>query len=120
MTKATFLLFNTERLIDLSEEYLTTILLSSLTTAFSKSYKKDKQKENWNTISKITTILKSLSEGQNMSVGVFPFMLQLLVYVREKYKNYSSLFGAFYYYNPGQKVLGHLPFFTWFLYGIRS
>ena len=27
-----------------------------------------------------------------MSVGVFPFMLQLLVYVREKYKNYSSLF----------------------------
>ena len=55
-----------------------------------------------------------------MSVGVFPFMLQLLVYVREKYKNFSSLFGAFYYYNPGQKVLGHLPFFTWFLYGIRS
>ena len=46
MTKATFLLFNTERLIDLSEEYLTTILLSSLTTVFSKSYKKDKQKEN--------------------------------------------------------------------------
>ena len=32
-----------------------------------------------------------------MSVGVFPFMLHLLVYVREKYKNYSSLFGAFEY-----------------------
>ena len=29
-----------------------------------------------------------------MSVGVFPFMLQLLVYVREKYKNYLSLFSA--------------------------
>ena len=26
-----------------------------------------------------------------MSVGVFPFMLQLLVYAREKYKNYLSL-----------------------------
>ena len=45
-----------------------------------------------------------------MSVGVFPFMLQLLVYVREKYKNYSSLFGAFYYYNPGQKVRDTSPF----------
>ena len=32
-----------------------------------------------------------------MSVGVFPFMLQLLVYVREKYKNYSSILGAFEY-----------------------
>ena len=30
-----------------------------------------------------------------MSVGVFRFMLQLLVYVREKYKNFSNLFGAF-------------------------
>ena len=28
-----------------------------------------------------------------MSVGVFPFMPQFLVYVREKYRNYSSLFG---------------------------
>ena len=37
-------------------------------------------------------------------------MLQLLVYVREKYKNYSSLFGAFYYYNPGQKVRDTSPF----------
>ena len=32
-----------------------------------------------------------------MSVRVFPFMLQLLVYVMEKDKNYSSLFGAFEY-----------------------
>ena len=30
-----------------------------------------------------------------MSVGAFAFMLQLLVYEREKYKNYSSLFSAF-------------------------
>ena len=32
-----------------------------------------------------------------MSVGVFPFMLQLLAYVREKYKNYSSPFTSFEY-----------------------
>ena len=32
-----------------------------------------------------------------MSVGVFPFMLQLLVYAREKYKNYLSLFSALEY-----------------------
>ena len=32
-----------------------------------------------------------------MSVGAFAFMLQLLVYVRENYKNYSSLFSAFEY-----------------------
>ena len=30
-----------------------------------------------------------------MSVGAFAFMLQLLVYVREKYKNHSTLFSAF-------------------------
>ena len=29
-----------------------------------------------------------------MSVSVFPFILQLLVYIREKYKNYSGLFSA--------------------------
>ena len=46
---------------------------------------------------KITTTLRSLNGGQKMSVGVFPFTLQLLVYVREKYKNYSSLFSAFEY-----------------------
>ena len=28
----------------------------------------------------------SINGSQKMSVGVFPFMLQLLVYVREKYK----------------------------------
>ena len=32
-----------------------------------------------------------------MSVGAFAFMLQLLVYVREKNNNYSSLFSAFGY-----------------------
>ena len=32
-----------------------------------------------------------------MLVGVFPFMIQLFVYVREKYKTYSSLFSAFEY-----------------------
>ena len=32
-----------------------------------------------------------------MSVGAFALMLQLLVYEREKYKNYSSLFSAFEY-----------------------
>ena len=33
-----------------------------------------------------------------MSVGVFPLMQQLfIVYVREKYKIYSSLFSAFEY-----------------------
>ena len=36
-------------------------------------------------------------EAKKMPVGVFPFMLQLLVYVREKYKNYSSLFTSFEY-----------------------
>ena len=33
-----------------------------------------------------------------MSVGVFPLMQQLFIfYVREKYKNYSSVFSAFEY-----------------------
>ena len=32
-----------------------------------------------------------------MSVGAFALMLQSLVYEREKYKNYSSLFSAFEY-----------------------
>ena len=32
-----------------------------------------------------------------MSVGAFAFMLQLLVYVRGKNNNYSSLFSAFEY-----------------------
>ena len=32
-----------------------------------------------------------------MFLGVFPFMLQLLVYLRKEYKNYSSLFSAFEY-----------------------
>ena len=32
-----------------------------------------------------------------MSVGAFAFMLQLLVYEREMYKNYSSLVSAFEY-----------------------
>ena len=45
----------------------------------------------------MTTTLRSLKGGQKMSVGAFAFMLQLLVYVREKYKNYSSLFSAFEY-----------------------
>ena len=35
----------------------------------------------------MTTTLRSLKGGQKMSVGVFPFMLQLLVYVRGKHKN---------------------------------
>ena len=39
-----------------------------------------------------------------MSVGAFAFMLQLLVYVREKYKNYSSLFSAFEYKLQGAIV----------------
>ena len=39
----------------------------------------------------------SLNGGQKISVGVFPFMLQLLVYVSEKYKNCASLFSAFEY-----------------------
>ena len=38
-----------------------------------------------------------------MSVGAFAFMLQLLVYVREKYKNYSSLFSALKYKLRGAK-----------------
>ena len=45
----------------------------------------------------MTTTLRSLKGGQKMSVGVFPFMLQLLVYLREKYKNFFSLFTAFEY-----------------------
>ena len=45
----------------------------------------------------MTKTLRSLKGGQKMSVGVFPFMLQLLVYVRGKHKNYSSLFSAFEY-----------------------
>ena len=33
-----------------------------------------------------------------MSVGIFPLMQQLYIaHVREKYKNYSSLFSAFEY-----------------------
>ena len=32
-----------------------------------------------------------------MSVGAFALMLQSLVYEREKYKNYSSLFSALKY-----------------------
>ena len=44
MTKATFLLFNTERLIDLSEEYFTTILLSSLTTCVQQILRKRQTK----------------------------------------------------------------------------
>ena len=32
-----------------------------------------------------------------MSVGAFAFMLQLLVYEGEKYKNYSSIFSTFEY-----------------------
>ena len=39
-----------------------------------------------------------------MSVVVFPFMIQLLVYVREKYKNYSSLFSAFEYKLRGLEI----------------
>ena len=38
-----------------------------------------------------------------MSVGVFPLMQQLfIVYVREKYKIYSSLFSAFEYKLRGE------------------
>ena len=37
-----------------------------------------------------------------MSGDAFPFMLQLLVYEREKYKNYSSLFSAFEYELQGE------------------
>ena len=32
----------------------------------------------------MTTTLRSLKGGQKMSVGVFPFMLQLLVYLKEE------------------------------------
>ena len=32
-----------------------------------------------------------------MSLGFFTFILQLLVYVRKEYNNYSSLSGAFEY-----------------------
>ena len=40
-----------------------------------------------------------------MSVGVFPLMQQLfIVYVREKYKNYSSLFSAFEYKLRGLEI----------------
>ena len=37
---------------------------------FSKSYKKDKHKENYNTVYKITTTLRGLNGGRKMSVGV--------------------------------------------------
>ena len=37
-----------------------------------------------------------------MSGDAFAFMLQLLVYEREKYKNYSSLFSAFEYELQGE------------------
>ena len=40
---------------------------------------------------KIATILRSLNGGHNMLVSVFLFMLQLIVYVREKYTNYQCL-----------------------------
>ena len=35
-----------------------------------------------------------------MAVGVFPFVLQLLVYVTEKSKNYSSLFSYYSWTDP--------------------
>ena len=50
-----------------------------------------KKKETKALFKKIATILRSLNGGHNMLVSVFPFMLQLLVYVREKYKNYQCL-----------------------------
>ena len=82
----------------LSEEYLTTFLLSSLTKCIQQILQKRQTKEKLKYCLKkkiAITILRSLKRGQKMSVGVFRFMLQLLVYVREKYKNFSNLFGAF-------------------------
>ena len=42
---------------------------------FSKSYNKDKQKENLKKKLKIITKLRSLNGDQKTSVGVFPFTL---------------------------------------------
>ena len=59
---------------------------------FSKSYKKkNKHKENYNTVYKITTRLRSLNGGQKKSVGV------VYIYVVNVPKKYSSLFSAFEY-----------------------
>ena len=81
----------------LSEEYLTTILLSSLTKCVQQILQERQTKGKLkNCLKKITT-LRSLNGGPKMSVGAFVFMLQLLVYVREKYNNYLSLFSAFEY-----------------------
>ena len=56
---------------------------------FSKSYKKDKHKENYNTVYKITTTLRGLNGGRKMSVGV--------VYVYVVYVVSSVPSGAFEY-----------------------
>ena len=90
MTKATLLLFNTERLIDLCPltRVLEHNLLSSWTIRVQQILQKRQTKRKLKHYLKNTNNTnKSLNGGQKMSVGVFPFMLQLLVYVREKYKN---------------------------------
>ena len=74
MTKATLLLFNIERLIDLCP--LRRVLDHNFTVFIDYVCSANPTK---------------------MSVRVLPFMLQLLVYVMEKDKNYSSLFSAFEY-----------------------
>ena len=89
----------------LSEEYLTTILLSSLTKRVQQILQERQTKGKLkHCFKKVTTTLRTLKGGQKMSVGAFAFMLQLLVYVREKYKNYSSLFSAFEYKLQGAIV----------------
>ena len=66
--------------------------------------KKTNKRKTKTLFKKKAPILRSLSGGHKMSVGVFPFMLQLLGYVREKYKNYSSLFSAFEYKLRGLEI----------------
>ena len=98
MTKATLLLFNTERLIDLCPlrrvlDHNFTVFIDYVCSA-NPTIKTNKRKTK-TLFKKIITTLRSLNGGQKMSVGVFPFMLQLLVHVRERDKNYSSIFSTF-------------------------
>ena len=70
---------------------LTTIYCLHWLDVFSKSYKKDKHKENYNTVYKITTTLRGLNGGRKMSVGV---VYVYVVYVQKNIRVSSVPSGA--------------------------
>ena len=75
----------------------TTILLSTLINSIQQILQKRQTQGKLKHSLKNNNPYRSLNGGRKMFWGVFPFMLQLLVYLRKEYKNYSSLFSAFEY-----------------------